>query len=553
MNYDPAIQPTHTTHPLFTDIRDIDPGLLVLAVSLMNMDSVHSSARSSLRRDENLIQTLGKLAPLVGKVAAARDKIVQQELQATDKQLESLAEFDSRYVDNTTINETDNQRFQQQNQWAAARGIALEDATQVIQEVIQEQIQVEEEFQAEVEVPFEVPEEESGGEEPIGETPVGNENETPTSPENTGSSQEAGQPTTTPGEGQQNAEANHAAAENGAVPVDPSVAETVAALTEAVSDSVPENAVVRQSDAAPVPVPSDPTETLGAAAAAANKAAENLARLSESSDKPAKNNSESVATIVSQQAAKTVDEAVSEAGVAKAGTEASKNAGEKKVESEVVEKPKTKTVIKIIRKMVTKTVERTISRLVANTDAIKRNQQELNDYKASVQNGTADSSLLRVALSNDSGVAEVKAQLRQLGQSVDLSSLGDIDSAIAQVRAWSGNLVQQIEAQIVAAKAVHSQVDRASVQFSDQLKGIEKAERDRNIIEHDRQELDRKVARILKERQEKLPELLEAMSRTIDATEQFLEDVQQAVNKDADLNSENETAENRERQFVVAQ
>ena len=117
------IQPTHTPHPLFTDIRDIDPGLLMLAVSLMNIDTVHNSARNSLFRDEHLIGTLGKVAPLGGKISAAKNRIIQQELQATNGELSTLSKLTSRYVDNATVNETDNQRFSEQKDWAASARI----------------------------------------------------------------------------------------------------------------------------------------------------------------------------------------------------------------------------------------------------------------------------------------------------------------------------------------------------------------------------------------------------------------------------------------------
>lgn len=115
---------------------DLDPGLLTMMVSLMNLDATYGTARVSLRKDENVFQTLTKIAPLAGKLAGARQQVIRQELQALDGQLETANELKSRYVDNTTVNETDNQRFEHQAEWAIQRGLPIRSPVRIITETI---------------------------------------------------------------------------------------------------------------------------------------------------------------------------------------------------------------------------------------------------------------------------------------------------------------------------------------------------------------------------------------------------------------------------------
>ena len=138
--------------PLFADFRNVDPGLLVLAVSLLNLETAYSSARNNLQKDDDLFRTLGRVAPLSGKARKALDSITQQELQATKTTAEDMTGLQSRYADNVTVNEADNERFKALNAWAADRGIALEAATHNITETYIEYVQEEVEVEIEVEI-----------------------------------------------------------------------------------------------------------------------------------------------------------------------------------------------------------------------------------------------------------------------------------------------------------------------------------------------------------------------------------------------------------------
>lgn len=146
-----TIQPRPTAHPLLTDVRDVDPGLLVLAVSLMNLDSAYSAARQQLQRDDNVFRTLGKIAPLAAKVADVRNRVIQSELQAADSRLAEMTPIEPREVDSATISEADNQRFAEQQAWAAARGIELENPAKIVTQTIREEIEVEVEVEVETE------------------------------------------------------------------------------------------------------------------------------------------------------------------------------------------------------------------------------------------------------------------------------------------------------------------------------------------------------------------------------------------------------------------
>jgi len=148
--------------PLFADFRNVDPGLLVLAVSLLNLETAYSSARNNLQKDDDLFRTLGRVAPLSGKARKALDSITQQELQATKTTAEDMTGLQSRYADNVTVNEADNERFKALNAWAADRGIALEAATHNITETYIEYVQAEVEVEIEVEIDEEVDEEVDG-------------------------------------------------------------------------------------------------------------------------------------------------------------------------------------------------------------------------------------------------------------------------------------------------------------------------------------------------------------------------------------------------------
>ncbi|MBI1247937.1 hypothetical protein GC197_08875 [bacterium] len=115
----------------------------MMAVSMMHMDTVQETARAKLGRIDDSISLAGKLGAISGKVSAAQNEVVQSELQSTDDQLALIDDFQSRYVDNAAVNEADNQRFQDIDDWAAQRGIDLENPTKVIQEEIQVEVQVE--------------------------------------------------------------------------------------------------------------------------------------------------------------------------------------------------------------------------------------------------------------------------------------------------------------------------------------------------------------------------------------------------------------------------
>lgn len=115
----------------------------MMAVSMMHMETVQETAQAKLGRMDDSISVAGKLAAISGKVTQARNEVVETELQATDQQLSLIGEFQSRYVDNATVNESDNDRFSAMESWAAARGIALESTTKTIEEEIQVEIEVE--------------------------------------------------------------------------------------------------------------------------------------------------------------------------------------------------------------------------------------------------------------------------------------------------------------------------------------------------------------------------------------------------------------------------
>ena len=128
---------------IFATTKDVDPGILMMAVSIMHIDAAHETARAKMGKLDDTLATLGKVAQLAGKVTQARNDVIQSELQATDEQLSVTNEFQARYRDNATISETDNQRFQEQKAWAAERGIELENSTKIIEEQIEVEVQKE--------------------------------------------------------------------------------------------------------------------------------------------------------------------------------------------------------------------------------------------------------------------------------------------------------------------------------------------------------------------------------------------------------------------------
>ena len=128
---------------IFANTKDIDPGILMMAVSMMHIDAAHETARAKLGKLDETFSTLGKVAPLAGKVSQAQDDVIGTELQSTDGQLAITNDFQARYRDNATISEADNQRFQEQQAWAAERGIELEDSTKIIEEEIEVEVQKE--------------------------------------------------------------------------------------------------------------------------------------------------------------------------------------------------------------------------------------------------------------------------------------------------------------------------------------------------------------------------------------------------------------------------
>ena len=204
-----------------------------------------------------------------------------------------------------------------------------------------------------------------------------------------------------------------------------------------------------------------------------------------------------------------------------------------------VETPKTKTITKTITEIETRVIEKVVSRLVTNAEALARNEQKLNQYKAALENVAASRDInvgsaqelisinpaIQKLIQSDLALQEVRRQLEAVGQTTDFSNFGDIESATRQIESWTDALIDQVEAQVVAAKTVQSQIERASTQFTDQLKDIEKAERERDVIEQNREEFSQKVDRLRRERREKTPELLDALEKTIAATENFLQDI----------------------------
>ena len=127
----------------FATAQDIDPGILMMVVSMMHMDAAHESAKTKIGKLDDTFATLTKVAPLAGKVSQARDDVVESELQSSAGELAFTNEFQARYVDNATISEADNQRFQQQKDWAAQRGIQLENSTKIMQEEIEVEVEVQ--------------------------------------------------------------------------------------------------------------------------------------------------------------------------------------------------------------------------------------------------------------------------------------------------------------------------------------------------------------------------------------------------------------------------
>ena len=66
--------------PVFPTTKGVDPGILMMVVSMMHMDAAHESAKAKLGNLNDTFATLGKVAPLAGKVSQARDEVVQSEL-----------------------------------------------------------------------------------------------------------------------------------------------------------------------------------------------------------------------------------------------------------------------------------------------------------------------------------------------------------------------------------------------------------------------------------------------------------------------------------------
>jgi hypothetical protein len=357
----------------FADIRDIDPRLLVIAVSMMHLDTTHNVARSRLTREDNLYQLHGKIAPLAGKIRAVQDRAIQAELQATQSQIGDVTQLNSRYVDNLTVSEADNERFQSLEQWAADRGISLEASTKAIKETIKETVEVEIEVEMEVEV-------------------------------------------------------------------------------EDTSDET------------------EPPET------------EDL--------------EESVQAECEEPKAEEQD------------------VGDEK-------RKETRT----ITKTVTEVIEKEVTRLVADHEAIQRNQQKLEDYLGQVEAGTADNQAVRQAIAEDSQIAAVRETLEELKHSLALESVGDLDSAIENLGSWANAIVSQIEHHLVTARAVHDQVERLTAQLTEHRKDIEEMYDEEHTRDLDQRDFARRVESFLKNQEQAAPELLETLRKAVESTQKYIDDM----------------------------
>ena len=455
----------HANHPLFTDIRNVDPGLLMLAVSMMNLDVAHTSARTQLKRDDNAVQLLGKVAPLAGKISDARNRAVESELQATGQQESSLTTLEARYVDNATVNEADNQRFKDQKTWAAERGITLEEGTKTINETVIEEVEVQVEIEVEVPIEEEKVVEEAVDEKSVGEETVDEE--------------------TQPGEKTEPGEEAVTGEETKDPPTESDQALPAADEPESNSDS-PKS----KKDESTVEGDQTPPE-----------ATTGPPRSGEKTDVEPK--TETGSTTESEGGAKPVEK-------------------------------KTRTVKKTVTRIEKR--EKTITRLVADLDAIDRNKAKLQNYRAELQAGTAFNDVLVNKFVSDPDIAAVGKTLEDLGQDISMGTLEEIRDAVRQLDSWTGNIVATIENQLVTARAVQNQMERISLQVTDQRRDIQRMNETRVELEVREQDYTKLARQFLEAQEKRTPELVDAIEKAVEATNEFVDEVREdlALRRKAD-------------------
>lgn len=320
-----SISTTNVGQSPFPTPQGVDPGILMMAVSLMHINAAHESARAKLGHLDEAFATLGRVAPLTGKIAQARDEVTKSELQATQGELAFTNAFQSRYVDNATVNEADNRRFRQQQAWAAERGIELEEVTKTIQEEIKVEVST----------------------------------------------------------------------------TDPKTGEVT-----------------------------------------------------------------------------------------------------------------------------TTTQTKTITREVFDRDAIARNEARLEAYQAALNSGTADNAVIRRLIADHPEIKAAHAILKELGQSLDLTTLSSLGAAVAELNAWRDELAAQIREHLASAKAVHHQLTKLDQEVDSHLQDAAELHARKTEHEYTISNLEQAALKLSFSKGIQMSEFLAALGEAISETEQYLLDIE---------------------------